>query len=108
MTKGKAWFNLTWSGDASWTIEEATAVGVELEYTVPKEGSNVWFDGWVIPQYTKNTNAARYFINDMCRSDIALRNMGAIGYVSTIATALFLAIHRKVKQHKRHKNGKLK
>ncbi len=86
MTKEKAYINLTWSGDAVWAIEEAAEVGVSLDYVVPTEGSNVWFDGWVIPKYAVNTKAARYFINFMCRPDIALRNMDAIGYVSAVAT----------------------
>ncbi|MDL2305713.1 ABC transporter substrate-binding protein [Bacteroides sp. OttesenSCG-928-D19] len=86
MTKNKAWINMTWSGDAVWAIEEAQAVGVELDYVVPKEGSNIWYDGWVIPKYARNRKAASYFINFMCRSDIALRNMDAIGYVSAVAT----------------------
>ena len=43
MTKNKAWINFTWSGDAVWAIEEADAVGVELDYTVPREGSNIWY-----------------------------------------------------------------
>ena len=86
MTKEKAYINLTWSGDAVWAIEEAASVGVTLDYYVPDEGSNVWFDGWVIPKYAQNVKAARYLINFMCRSDIALRNMDAIGYVSAVAT----------------------
>ena len=86
MTKEKAYINLSWSGDAVWAIEEAAEVGVSLDYRVPKEGSNVWFDGWVIPKYAKNVKAARYFINFMCRSDIAIRNMDEIGYVSVVAT----------------------
>ena len=86
MTKEKAYINLTWSGDAVWAIEEAAEVGVSLDYIVPKEGSNVWFDGWVIPKYAVNTKAARYFINFMCRPDIAIRNMEEIGYVSVIAS----------------------
>ena len=86
MTKGKAWLNFTWSGDAVWAIEEAAEVGVGLDYVVPQEGSNVWFDGWVIPKYSRNIKAASYFINYLCRSDIALRNMDAIGYVSAVAT----------------------
>ena len=86
MTKGKAWLNFTWSGDAVWAIEEAAAVDVKLDYVVPIEGSNVWFDGWVIPKYARNVKAASYFINYMCRPDIALRNMDAIGYVSAVAT----------------------
>ena len=86
MTKEKAYINLSWSGDASWAIEEAADVGVELDYCVPKEGSNVWFDGWVIPKYAKNTKAARYFISFMCRPDIAIRNMNETGYVSSVAS----------------------
>ena len=86
MTKEKAYINLSWSGDAVWAIEEAAEVGVSLDYRVPDEGSNVWFDGWVIPKYAVNTKAASYFINFMCRSDIAIRNMDEIGYVSVIAT----------------------
>lgn len=87
MTKGKAWINMTWSGDAQWAIEEAASVGVDLAYTVPEEGSNVWYDGWVIPKYAKNVKAASYFINFLCRPDIALRNMEENGYVSSIGSA---------------------
>ena len=86
MTKEKAILNLTWSGDAVWAIEEAADVDVELDYTVPKEGSIVWFDGWVIPKYAKNVKAASYFINFMCMSENAIRNMDEIGYVSVIGT----------------------
>lgn len=86
MTKGKAWLNMTWSGDAVWAIEEAAGVGVNLDYEVPEEGSNVWYDGWVIPKYARNRKAAGYFINYLCRADVALRNMEACGYVSSMAT----------------------
>ena len=86
MTKNKAYLNMTWSGDAVWAIEEAEAVGVELGYEVPMEGSNVWFDGWVIPRYSRNRKAASYFINYLCRPDVALANMETIGYVSAVGT----------------------
>ena len=85
-TKGKAWLNFTWSGDAVWAMDEAEAVGVELDYEVPREGSNIWYDGWAIPKYARNVKAASYFIDYLCRPDVALRNMDAIGYVSAIAT----------------------
>ena len=60
-------------------------MGVELDYIVPEEGSTVWFDGWVIPKYAKNTKAATFFINFMCRPDIAIRNMEETGYVASNA-----------------------
>ena len=90
MTKGKAYLNMTWSGDAVWAIEEAGNVGVDLGYEVPKEGSNVWFDGWVIPKYARNPKAAAYFINYLCQSQVALANMETTGYVSAVATGRVL------------------
>lgn len=86
MTKNKTWLNLTWSGDAVWAMEEAAAVGVDLGYEVPREGSNIWFDGWVIPKYARNPRAASYFIDYLCQPQVAMRNMDAIGYVSAVAT----------------------
>ena len=67
-------------------MEEAAAVGVELDYIVPDEGATVWFDGWVIPKYAKNTKAAAYFINFMCKPENAIRNSEEIGYVSACGT----------------------
>lgn len=83
MTKNRAYVSLNWSGDAVWAIEEAASVNVHLDYVVPKEGSTVWFDGWVIPKYAKNVKAATYFIDFMCRPDIAIRNMDETGYVAS-------------------------
>ncbi len=84
MTKEKGWINLSWSGDAQWAIDEAEKVGVKLDYAVPSEGSTVWFDGWVIPKYAKNVQAARYFIDFLCMPENAIRNMEVIGYVSAL------------------------
>ena len=86
MTQERGWISLNWSGDAYWAMEEAAAVGVELDYIVPDEGATVWFDGWVIPKYAKNTKAAAYFINFMCKPENAIRNSEEIGYVSACGT----------------------
>lgn len=84
MTKGQAWINFSWSGDAQWAIDESQEMGVELAYSIPEEGSSIWYDGWVIPKYARNVKAARYFIDFMCIPENAVRNMEAIGYVSAI------------------------
>jgi spermidine/putrescine transport system substrate-binding protein len=86
MTKGEIWMNYAWSGDAVWAIEEASTVGVSLDYVVPNEGSNIWFDGWIIPKYARNVKAASYFLNYLCQSKIALRNMDVSGYSSAVAS----------------------
>lgn len=86
MTKGETWFCYAWNGDAVWAIEEAAAVNVPLAFAVPQEGSNVWFDCWVIPKYAKNTKAASYFLNYLCMPEVALRNMDVSGYCSVVAS----------------------
>ena len=82
MTQERGWISLNWSGDAVWAIEEAAEMGVDLRYSLPKEGFTVWFDGWVIPKYAQNTKAAKYWIDFMCRPDIVIRNVEETGYVS--------------------------
>ncbi|MBQ9450147.1 MAG: ABC transporter substrate-binding protein [Bacteroidales bacterium] len=82
MTQERGWISLNWSGDGVWAIDEAAEVGVELRYSLPKEGFTVWFDGWVIPKYAQNVKAAKYWINFMSRPDIVIRNVEETGYVS--------------------------
>ena len=56
----------------------------ELYYSVPEEGSNIWFDAWVIPKGAKNKKAAMEFMNYICLPEIAVENMNKIGYTSAI------------------------
>jgi spermidine/putrescine transport system substrate-binding protein len=82
MTQERGWLSLNWSGDAVWAIEEAEEMGVDLRYSLPREGFAVWFDGWVIPKFAQNITAAKYWINFMSRPDIVIRNVDVTGYVS--------------------------
>lgn len=76
MIGGEAALGVIYSGEAIYTQRE----NPDLEYVVPKEGSNVWIDGWVIPKNNRNKENAEAFINFMCRPDIALKNFEAITY----------------------------
>jgi len=67
-----------------YAIEEAKAVGVNLDYFVPKSGGNIWFDGWVIPKYAKNVLAANEFAAFLMRPENAIRVMDYIGYPSCV------------------------
>ena len=82
MTQERGWISMNWSGDALLAIEEGREKGVDLRYVCPKEGFAVWMDGWVIPKFAKNTQAARYWIDFLCRPDIIIRNVAVTGYVS--------------------------
>lgn len=52
----------------------------DLEYVVPKEGSNVWLDSWCITKNCRNTEAACRFLDFLCRDDVALKNFEYIYY----------------------------
>ncbi len=82
MVQERGWISLNWSGDGVWAAEEAAEVGVDLRFSLPKEGFTVWFDGWVIPKYAQNPRAAKYWINFMSRPDNVIRNVEETGYVS--------------------------
>jgi spermidine/putrescine transport system substrate-binding protein len=81
MINGEAALALMYSGDAVHCMEENPA----LAYSVPREGSIIWFDSAVIPKGARNKEAAEAFINFLCRPDIALRNTLYLGF-STVNT----------------------
>ena len=74
-----------WSGDAVYAMDEAEEDGVILSYEVPEEGSNLWLDGWCIPQTSNNEDIANEFIEFISTPNAVKRNMDYIGYVSCIA-----------------------
>ena len=82
MVQERGWISLNWSGEGVWTARQAAPQGIDLRFSRPREGYTVWFDGWVIPKYARNTKAARYWINYMSRPDIAIRNVRETGYAS--------------------------
>lgn len=85
MAAGKIAINFAWSGDAAYTLETADEMkGATLYYSVPKEGSNIWFDAWVMPKGA-NKELAQKFVNFISSPDCAISNMDYIGYVSPIA-----------------------
>lgn len=43
----------------------------DLEYVIPKEGTNLWIDSWVIPKNAEHVENAHKFIDFMSRPDIA-------------------------------------
>lgn len=81
---GKIDVNFAWSGDAVYTIYEGEELGKNFGYVVPEEGSNVWFDGWVMPKNADEENAVK-FLDFISSPESAIRNMDYIGYVSCIA-----------------------
>jgi spermidine/putrescine transport system substrate-binding protein len=80
----EAAIGLVWSGVASEIMYE----NEELEYVVPKEGSNLWFDNMVIPKTAKNVEAAHQFINFILDAQIAAQNTEYVSYSTPNKEAL--------------------
>lgn len=78
MIGNEAALGVIYSGEAGYTKRE----NPNLEYVIPKEGSNVWINSWVIPKNAKNKENAEKFINFMCRPDIALMNFEYLTYAT--------------------------
>ncbi|SCY30452.1 ABC transporter substrate-binding protein [Butyrivibrio sp. INlla14] len=76
MIGGEAALGVIYSGEAIYTARE----NPDLVYVVPKEGTNVWIDSWVITKDSKNSENAEKWIDFMCRGDIALKNFEYITY----------------------------
>ena len=93
MVAGRISINFAWSGDAVYTMDDAEPYtdengryheGIYLNYVVPEECSNIWFDGWVMPKGA-NTELAEAFIDFLSEPENAVANMNFIGYTSAIA-----------------------
>ena len=87
MVEGKIGANLAWSGDATWAIFEAQSdYETELYFSIPEEGSNIWFDAFCIPTTCGNKDIAIDFLNFMSKPEYAVQNMDYVGYTSAVAS----------------------
>lgn len=90
MITGKVVANYQWSGDGVYTMEQADEDDFTLAFVVPKEATNIYFDGWVmlksgIGDDAAKQHAAEAFINFTSRGDNVIRNMYYTGYTSVIS-----------------------
>ena len=93
--KGTIDVYFAWSGDAVYAMERGLYdengndlpenKKVLLDYSVPEEGSNVWFDGWCVPKGSVNKELALEFIDFISQPENVIKNMEYIGYVSCMA-----------------------
>ncbi|RTQ86773.1 ABC transporter substrate-binding protein [Lysinibacillus telephonicus] len=86
MINNEAAVALTWSGQAADMMWE----NEELDFAVPKEGSNLWFDNFVIPKTAANIDGAHAFINFMLDAEISAQNNDYVGYSTPNAAAMAL------------------
>ena len=90
IVSGKVMGNYQWSGDAVYAMDQAEEDDYYLEFAVPEESTNLWFDGWIMLKAgiggdAEKQHAAEAFVNYLSRPDNVVRNMYYIGYTSVIS-----------------------
>lgn len=78
MISGVKAMAIMYSGDAATVMAENPNMG----YYLPDEGTNVWFDGFVISKECKQTELANQFINFMISDENAYKNTVEVGYLT--------------------------
>lgn len=95
MVDEEAAMAVVWSGDAMTMIDR----NENLEYVIPNEGSNKWFDAMAIPKGAEHKDLAEQFINYLLEADIAKQNVDYIGY-STPNMAAYELLDDEVRDNK--------
>ncbi len=83
MVGDEAEMGIFYSGDVPLMKSE----NENLEYVIPKEGSNKWTDAICIPKTADNQEWAEEFINFLCDPDVNAKNTEYIGYSTPISAA---------------------
>lgn len=76
MAAGEALLAPYYAGDALTILED----NEDLDFVVPKSGTNLFVDAMCIPSSAKQKEAAEMYINFMCEPDIAFANIDYICY----------------------------
>lgn len=80
MLDGNKAMAVMYSGDASFIMSE----NEDMEFFMPKEGTNIWTDAMVITKDAENVEMANEWINYLLDFDVALANSIEVGYSSPV------------------------
>ena len=84
LASGEICFVVGWSGDIMQARSRAAEAknGIEIGYTIPKEGAQMFFDNLAIPADAKNVTEAYELINYLYRPEIAAKNSDFLSYAN--------------------------
>jgi putrescine transport system substrate-binding protein len=84
LASGEICFVVGWSGDIMQARSRAAEAknGIEIGYSIPKEGAQMFFDNLAIPADAKNVAEAYELINYLYRPDVAARNSNFLSYAN--------------------------
>jgi putrescine transport system substrate-binding protein len=84
LANGEICLAVGYSGDMLQARDRATEnkTGAEISYVVPKEGSIIWFDSYLIPKDAPHPKAAHAFINYMLKPEVIAAVTNKVNYAN--------------------------
>jgi len=84
LASGEICFVVGWSGDIKQAEKRAAEAknGVEIGYSIPKEGAQMFFDNLAIPKDAKNIAEAHAFIDFLLKPEVAAKNSNLVAYAN--------------------------
>ena len=79
MVNGNKDIAMVYSGDATYILSE----NEDMDYYMPKEGTNLWSDAMVIPANAKNPKLANEYINFILDYEQSKKNSLYVGFASS-------------------------
>jgi putrescine transport system substrate-binding protein len=100
LATGELCIAVGWSGDVFQVQNSIAEAGQDrvVKYSIPKEGTIIWFDTLAIPVDAPHPDAAHAFINFLQRPDIAAANSNFLSYANG-NTASYALIDDAVKNN---------
>ena len=84
LADGSAAVGVVWNGEYAYTKD----LNEDVEFVVPKEGSEFFIDSWVIPKEAINKEHAEAWINYLCKAEVAAKNFDYLYYTTPNEAAL--------------------
>ncbi len=84
LATGEICFAVGWSGDVKQAERRAAEAkgGIELGYSIPKEGAQLWFDTLAIPNDAPHRDAAYQLIDYLLKPEVAAKNTNYVWYAN--------------------------
>jgi len=84
LANGDICLAIGWSGDILQARDRAAEAdnGVTVEYIIPKEGAQMWFDQMAIPADARNMDEAHEFLNYIMRPDVMAKASNYVYYAN--------------------------
>lgn len=92
LANGEICLALGWSGDVLQARDRADEAGQGnvIKYSVPKEGTIIWFDMYAVPTDAPHPDNAHAFINFMMKPEVAAANSNFVNYATGNAASVAL------------------